>query len=150
MNINEGLLVSIVDSTGRSVPIADVIVDAVFFAGDQQRYQFSAGSTDANGQLKAGFDHFERERMQNSLQSIMDYNTKLEDCDSRIRLHAPSLDELKSRLNAVEHWYPDFAEVLAKRVAACNNGKVKLVDVTLTLLPGTITKVSMVVDDSWR
>ena len=128
---------------GRTVPIANVIIDAAFFAEGKQRYQFFAGQTDVGGQLVARYDHFDRERTNNALQNLMDYNTRLEDCTSQLRLHVPSLEELMQRLKAVEKWYPELAQPLAERIAVCANGKVKVDDATVQLESGRITPVTM-------
>lgn len=143
MNRGEGLNICLVDAAGQAAPVANVIVDATFFVGGALRYQFYAGRSDSRGRIEAGFDYFDCERRLNTAENLMDYNTRIEDCDSKVRLHVPSLDELKQRLQAVEKWYPQSARALADRLAGCANGNVTADDLMIDLERGKMTNVTV-------
>jgi hypothetical protein len=143
MNRVEGLNIQLIDANRQTAPVANVIVDVAFFVERRQCYQFYAGRSDLNGRIEARFDYFDHERRSNATENLMDYNIKIEDCDSQVQLHIPSLDELLSRLQAVKKWYPQCAHALVNRLTGCTNGIVNADDVTVELERGTMTNVKL-------
>jgi hypothetical protein len=102
--------IQLTDSDGAAVELANVSIDAVLYMQGRERYRFYVGKTDMHGRLPVSFDSLEKLRLDNQAFSIMDYNTKLQECDSRVSFVVPSMLELRQRQAAMEKWFPEEAQ----------------------------------------
>ena len=116
--------IQLVDMHGNPLAMPDISVDVVLYSGGQERYRFDAGATDAQGCISTSHDMLERTRKENQAFALMDYNTKLEDCEDTIGLAVPTLDQLRERLAAVRKWFPENEPKLSERVKDSKNGNV--------------------------
>lgn len=128
---------------GANVTTSNVEVDVTFFCSGRERYNFTAGMTDVHGRISASYDHFESIRRENQRYALMDYNTKLEDCDSEIVIRVPSGAELEQRVEALQQWYPDRAKVMQERLRILRNGAVRATDVKVSLAISGATSVTI-------
>jgi hypothetical protein len=97
---------------GKPHPIGNILLLIHFFTGGTYRYGFEAGRTDDTGQLTLSYDDVEKRRRTSAQEFLMDYNTKLEDCDAVVKIIVPSEQELLSRKQKdVENYgrIPDWA-----------------------------------------
>jgi hypothetical protein len=117
--------------------MGNIMVEIEFFTNGNYRYGFGIGRTDRNGRLVASYDDLENHRLLLSGKYLMDYNTKLEDCDPIANVIVPSEEELRSRQQKVLRFYgrqPDWAKVWPSndRVTA-ESRTVKLTDETASV-----------------
>jgi hypothetical protein len=56
------------------------------------RYAFKAGLTDEAGHLTAFYSDLDQRRRESAAENLMDYNTRLDGCDSTIKIVVPSQD----------------------------------------------------------
>lgn len=106
MNANFLIKIQLADSAGALVKLEQVSIDAVLYVQARVRYRFHAGVTDDHGRLVVSFEQLEKARLENQSFSLMDYNTRLEDCDPEIGLVVPTLAELQQRRAAIKKWFP--------------------------------------------
>jgi len=59
------------------------MVDFSFFTKGAFRYRFGIGRTNSAGQLTVSYHDVEMIRTQNAQFDLMDYNTRLEECDAK-------------------------------------------------------------------
>ena len=123
MNRDFSIQIQLADAMRCVLGLADVSIDAVVYMEGRVRYRFASGKTNAQGRLTVTFDELERSRLKNQAYSLMEYNTRLEECDTRISFVVPSLKELKERQAALEKWFPDDVSESIK-YGDSNNGKV--------------------------
>ncbi len=119
MKPNQSLEIQLADSVGRPVNVANVVVEIRFFTRGTQRYSFALGRTDEGGHLSAPYSEIERIRRDNAEDSLMDYNTKLEDCDSDVKLVIPSQPQLVEQYDRALRNYgqpPGWANVWPSNV----------------------------------
>jgi hypothetical protein len=116
--------VQLADPQGAAIELANVVVDAVLYIEDRVRYRFQAGETDAQGRCRLTFSRLEHERTKNRAVQIMDYNTPLQSCNSLISLIVPPADELASRREAIQKWFPENLASL-KQLEESQNGHVR-------------------------
>jgi hypothetical protein len=143
MNPGNILEIQLQDSKHGPILMSDVSVDVVFFCGGRERYRFDAGTTDAQGHVMAPYELFETIRKDNQSFAVMDYNTRLEDCDPVVVVRAPTLDELSQRLNAVKTWFPDRVSALAERLRLSNNGRLRVEEVRVSVENEAATRVTL-------
>ena len=89
------------------------MVDFSFFTKGAFRYRFGIGRTNSAGQLTVSYHDVEMIRTQNAQFDLMDYNTRLEECDAAIEITIDSGDQLRERYENVRRVYrrsPDWAE----------------------------------------
>lgn len=127
MDENFEIVVQLTNDDGRALELGEVSIDAVLYTQGRVRYRFSVGKTDARGRVSVTFHGLEKLRLRNQAFSIMDYNTRLQECDSRISFIVPSLDELRKRQEAIEKWFPEDASKSAP-VGESNNRKLRCRD----------------------
>jgi len=123
--------------------ISNVSIDVVFFCGGRERYRFDAGTTDAEGCITGSYDLFEAIRKENQSVALMDYNTKLEDCDSVVVVRAPTLEELGQRLDALKKWFPDRVSAMSEKIRRSNNGKVDVREARVNISDDEATRVNL-------
>ena len=115
----------------------------MFLCGGRERYRLDAGKTDVHGHITAPYDLFDSIRRDNQSFALMDYNTKLEDCDSVVLVYAPTVNELGQRLNALKKWFPDRASEMSERLRLSNNGRVQIQEARVTVRDGAETPVEL-------
>jgi hypothetical protein len=143
MNLGNVFEIQLLDSERRPITMSDVSIDVIFLRGGRERYRFDAGKTDAQGHVTAPYDLFESIRKDNQSFAVMDYNTRLEDCDSVVIVRAPTLDELSQRLNAVKTWFPDRVPALAERLRLSNNGRLRVEEVRVSVENEAETRITL-------
>jgi hypothetical protein len=113
--------VEVVDTDGHPIPLANLSVDVVLYAGGRPRYRFEAGTTDRRGHLHTSYEALELQRQHNQQFAQTDYATSLVECDDTIGLAVPTFDELGERLARVQEWFPEYAPELEARVKKSGN-----------------------------
>jgi hypothetical protein len=114
--------VEIVDADGHPLPLANLSVDVVLYAGGKPRYRFEAGITDRRGHLHTSYEALELQRQHNQQQfTQLDYDTSLTECDDTIGLAVPTFAELGERLAQVQEWFPEYGPALEARVKKSGN-----------------------------
>lgn len=124
MKFGSVLDVQLVDVQGKPLAMPNVSIDVVLYINGRERYRFDAGDTDVQGRISTSYDTLERARKKNQEFALMDYNTKLEDCDDTVGLAFPTLGELRDRLVAARKWFPETEPKLSERVKNSKNGNV--------------------------
>jgi hypothetical protein len=112
MNPGQKVFIQLVSEKGEPVVPDNVLVDIDLYTVGNFRYKFIIGRTDQAGQLNFTYSDVEKLRLDNAHYFLMDYNTRLEECDPTIRISVPSEHELKARNeNAVRsfHKSPEWA-----------------------------------------
>jgi hypothetical protein len=97
---------------GQPLPVGNILLLIHFFVGGNYRFGFELGRTDDAGHLTVSYDEVEKRRHSAAQEFLMDYNTKLEECDSAVQIIAPSEQDLLSRKQRVIENYgriPDWA-----------------------------------------
>jgi len=145
MNANQNIEIRLINSNGRSLHIADVIVDLSFSCRGHYRYSFRVGATNEQGHLRVSYHNVELLRREQAQIFLMDFNTKLEDCDPRVRIRLPSRNELERAHAYASAHYPDFAQRHAGPWLAAANGRVHAEDVEVDLAQET-TEVEILCD----
>jgi hypothetical protein len=125
------LRIQVVDSNLRPLSLGGVIVNVLFFVRGTERYRFDAGETAADGSLVVTYDGMEAIRQENQKSALMDYNTRLDDCDDAIVVGAASKSELDARLKSLEKWFLDDAAQLRQRIAAATNNSISATAATV-------------------
>jgi hypothetical protein len=113
MKPGQAIHIQLTDAEARPLPIDNVLVQIEFFKNGNYRYGFEAGRTDDRGQLIVSYDDVENQRRKRSVENLMDYNTRLEDCDPVAKITILSDRELRSREQKVLKNYgrePDWAQ----------------------------------------
>ncbi len=82
--------VQLIDGKGNKVAIPNIMIDAEFFVGGKPRFTFTDGRTDTSGKLRVTYDDLEARRKDMARFYLMDYNTKLDECDPGIAFKVPS------------------------------------------------------------
>ena len=90
MKPDQSLEIQLSDHADQPVNLGNVVVEIHFFTGGRYRYAFKVGRTDDAGHLSISYREIERLRGENAVENLMDYNTKLEDCDPTIKIVVPS------------------------------------------------------------
>jgi hypothetical protein len=140
-----GSILDIQLSGGHGEPLAipHVIVEVMFLQGGRERYRFDAGETDVGGHLSVSYDRFENIRKDNQSFALMDYNTRLEECDPILVVRVPTMAELSQRLDALNKWFPDQAPAMAERIKSANNGRVEVPEVRAHTVEGGRARVDL-------
>jgi hypothetical protein len=113
MKPGQTIHIQLTDAEARPLPIDNVLVQIEFFTNGNYRYGFEAGRTDDRGQLIVSYDDVENRRRKCSLENLMDYNTRLDDCDPIAKIAILSERELRSREQKVVRNYgrePEWAD----------------------------------------
>jgi hypothetical protein len=95
MTPNQSIEIQLVNGNGNPLAVANVLMNIYFFTKGNFRYSFGLGFTDENGRLHASYADIERSRRKNAEFWIMDYNTKLDDCDPQVKIFVPSEQYLR-------------------------------------------------------
>jgi hypothetical protein len=138
--------IQLVGTNGAKLKLRNVSLDIVFFCDGKERYRFDAGVTNWLGRCRTNYAALDGERKENQRIFLMDYNTKLEDCDEVVAIHMPSTDELRTRLEAVRNYFPTNIESVSRRFARSNNGRVHAPDVRVKFLANQRIAANLVCD----
>ncbi|MBS0457274.1 MAG: hypothetical protein JSS44_08105 [Proteobacteria bacterium] len=139
MNRDFSIQIQLADAALRPLCVANVSIDAVLYLKGKMRYRFDAGRTNAQGCLAVTFDDIERLRLKNQEYSLMDYNTRLDECNDQISFVVPTLKELEQRRAAIQKWFPEAASE-SEKYRDSNNEKVhcKALDVDASRVYGEL------------
>ena len=95
MKPDQVIYIQLVDGKGQPLQLSCVLVDIHLSAKGTHRYTFNAGRTDEMGTLRVSYLDIEKLRTDNAKFFLMDYNTKLEECDSIVRITIPTDRQLR-------------------------------------------------------
>ena len=137
MKPNQTVEIRLVDSGGRSLHIPNVFLDLHFFCGGRYRYAFRVGGTNETGSLRVSYQDVELLRLEQAQMFLMDFNTKLEDCDPRVGIHLPSGADLEKAVTHAKTHYPEYAARRAGPWSTAANRLVKAADIDVALQPET-------------
>jgi hypothetical protein len=93
----QSIQIQLVNGNGKPLHLGNVKLEIHFFTHGNFRYAFGVGLTDEKGYLKTSYSDVEKERREDSEYNLMDYNTKLDDCDSTVKIVILSGQELRER-----------------------------------------------------
>jgi len=105
MQTDQSIDIQLVDGSGRPAAIGNVMIDLAFYTKGNFRYRFGVGRTDGSGRLAVAYAGVETIRKENAEFDLMDYNTKLEECDPRVEIVIDSEEELRERYRKVLRSY---------------------------------------------
>jgi hypothetical protein len=105
MKQGQSIQIRLVAETGESIHLSNVEVQVNFFVYKNFRYGFKAGRTDQLGLLRVSYADVETLRRRDSAQNLMDYNTKLEECDPVVEIVVPSEVALREQYNNAMRGY---------------------------------------------
>jgi hypothetical protein len=130
MKPDQSIEIQLSGRTDQPVSLGNVVVEIHFFTGGRYRYAFKVGRTDEAGHLSIPYREIERVRRENAVENLMDYNTKLEDCDPTVKIVVPSEGQLRQQYDRAVRAYqqpPAWAAVWP------SNGKVLAEDKSIQL-----------------
>jgi hypothetical protein len=131
MKPNQSIDIQLTDPNGEPAAVSDVMIDLSFFTKGNFRYRLGIGRTDKSGHLRVSYAEVEKARQRNAEFDIMDYNTRIEDCDPRVEIVIDSEHELRERYNNVIRSYaepPSWAEPWPSNASV--RGQKRLVELT--------------------
>jgi hypothetical protein len=97
MKSDQRIVIQLVDQDENPRALANIKIDIRFYLSGKPRYTFTLGVTDQGGQLTSSYDDIEQTRRKNGEFNLMDYNTRLDQCDSRITVVLPSESQLREQ-----------------------------------------------------
>ena len=104
--------IQLMDEIGAPVALANVIPEIRLFHADRfrPRYAFDGWPTDSMGRAIVSFEDLEEERVILGLADLMDFNTRLTECDPMIEIAIPSGNDFQERralmLGRRSRWRP--------------------------------------------
>ena len=104
MRPGQKIEIQLVDEVGRRVRLRNILVTLTLFMGGHLRYTFDLKPTSADGRTTIDFEELNTRRLQSGLICLMDYNTPLTDCDSKVEISVLSEAGLQQRLQAINQW----------------------------------------------
>jgi hypothetical protein len=146
MKVGSTYEVELVDTDGRPLPVPNVFVDVVVYAGGHPRYRFEAGKTDRRGHFSTSYEALERQRELNRQLRATDFDTTLAECDDTIGLAVPTFDQLSMRLVASQRSFPEHADALEAQVQKSGNREFISVSVKKVAANGTRIAVQLPVE----
>jgi len=114
MKPGQSLEIRLVDSKGQPAHLSNIVVEVHFFTRGNYRFGFKVGRTDESGHLSTSYSEIEALRGRDAEENLMDYNTRLDDCDPTVEIVVPSERELREQANNAQRIYqtlPDWAEI---------------------------------------
>ncbi len=144
MKPEQSIYIQLMDAKEQPLQLGGVLVSIDFFTKGNPRYSFTAGRTDQVGVLRLTYLDIERLRSDNAKLFLMDYNTKLEECDSVVRITVPTDSQLRSRFeNATKTFNksPEWASTWP------SNAKIESIPQEIEII-GPITEVKL--SCKWR
>jgi hypothetical protein len=140
MNHGQSIEIQLVDANGDPIRLSNISIEMHFFTKGNFRYGFKLASTDESGSLRATYDDLEELRSRDAEGNLMDYNTKLDECDPQVKIMIPSEQQLRQQYDNVMRFYqtpPQWAKNWP------SNGRIEAPLEVLTELDGQITKVQV-------
>ena len=136
MTPEQTILVQLVDKSGGSLHLPGVYVDVEFYTRGNYRYGFRLSPTNDNGELHIDYGMVEGKRAEGARIFLMDYNTPITDCDSRIKIYVPAAEELKKAHEGIGRWFDGRTPAYAAGWLTANNAKIKAKEVFSELQNG--------------
>jgi len=136
MTPEQAIEIQLVGEGGEPLPLSGVHFYLLFFTSGRWRYTFAVGPTDGSGKAAVDYATLENERVENGKTALMDYNTKLEDCDREVKIHVLTGEDLEKQLNSARMWYPNTIPEVESKIAHSNNLKIECEDVVVDLRDG--------------
>lgn len=141
MKLHQSIEIQLVKANGEPAAVPNVMIELSFFTKGNFRYRLGIGRTDDSGRLSVSYAEVETVRQKNAEFDLMDYNTKLEDCDPRVEIIVDSEDELRERYKNVlrsyaepppwaEHW-PSNASVRGQKKPVELTGQTTRVEIPI-------------------
>lgn len=123
----------LINDAGNALPIANIEISIQFLMQGRRIYQFTLGLTDSSGGVTASYADLESKRRRESQFSVMDYNTRLEDTDSSVKILLESDQEICKRREYTNRIYGRLeAETEGERSNALVKPQVKFVELSET------------------
>ena len=113
MNPGQSIGVQLVQENGRGLPVSNVMIEFEFFVKGSFRFALKVGRTNEAGCLSVTYEEIEVLRRDRAEKNVMDYNTKLDDCDPSVRVVVRSEQELLDQRDNVLRFYrhePEWAK----------------------------------------
>lgn len=105
MKPSQSIEIQLVNDHGEPLPIGNVVVEVHFATKGNYRFGFKVGRTDESGALDVSYADIEKVRRSNAEENLMDYNTKLEDCDPTVKVTIPSERKLREQHDNAMRFY---------------------------------------------
>ncbi len=105
MKPNQSIEIQFVNSNGEPLRLSNVVVELHCFTKGNFRYGFKVGRTDESGYLHVSYTDVEKMRQNNAKENLMDYNTKLDDCDPRVTVVIPTEQQLRQQYDNALRFY---------------------------------------------
>jgi hypothetical protein len=105
MKLDQSVEIQLINDRGEPASIGNIVVEVHFTTNGNYRYGFKVGRTDELGSLKVTYADVERERHSNAETNLMDYNTRLEECDPTITITIPSERNLREQYDNAMRFY---------------------------------------------
>ena len=135
MKPGQTINIQLTSRDNEPLPMGNVLVLINLFIGGRYRYGFFVGRTDDRGRLNVSYEDVEKLRHASAVQSVMDYNTKLDDCDPLIQIVVPTEEDLLGRKQrAFEH----YGRIPSWAVTWPSNANVKAHEITVNLVAPTV------------
>jgi hypothetical protein len=95
MKPTQTIYIQLEDAKGQPLQLSGVLVEIHFFTKGNHRYTFVAGFTNETGAVRISYFDVEKLRSDGAKFFLMDYNTKLEECDPTVRINIPTDGQLR-------------------------------------------------------
>ena len=105
MKPDQSIEIQFVNGNGKPAAIGNVMIDLYLYTKGNFRYGFGVGRTNDSGQLTVSYADVEAIRKKNAEFDLMDFNTKLEECDSRVEIVIDSEEKLREHYDNVMRSY---------------------------------------------
>ncbi len=105
MKPNQSFDVQLVNGNGDIVRLGNVAVELHLFTHGNFRDAFKVGRTDETGHMIISYQDVEAIRRENANFDLMDYNTRLDDCDPQVKIVIPSEQQLRKQVENAMRFY---------------------------------------------
>ena len=133
MEKNQRLKIQLVDNFRAPIRIAGIFIDLTFFLREMERYSFRVGATNNIGQLQITYDDVETKRLIHLEYQPWDYKTKLEECDSRVKITIPSEETLQRASHIAQSFNLGKMPQWAVDWLAAKNGQIEAMPIVVEL-----------------
>jgi hypothetical protein len=99
MTPDRSIVIRLVNANSEPLSLGNVDLEVNFFMKRNYRYGFKVGRTNESGVLNVSYTDIEKLRRKDAEQNLMDYNSRLEDCDSEVEIVIPSEKMLREEYN---------------------------------------------------
>jgi hypothetical protein len=135
MKPNQSIEIQLVLGNNKPLQMENIIVEVHFFQHERHRFGFKVGRTDNHGRLNISYAEIEKIRFKNAKENLMDYNSKLDECDRGVKIVIPSESQLLDQYqNAVQSYLqsPEWAKVWPSNSRIKEKEIIAMVDGDLT------------------